>query len=373
MRVGATVAAASEDWQVTTAVVPVAGRPTVGAPTGPVTMLELDPAAGRAGLLGILAQARWRDRLERAQPLPARARLAGPGHAEEVLAQLPAGLDGAAVHVVRSYLGLLGVALAERLRSPRLTIDLDDDDAATARALGQVDESEAFDRLVGVLARDATALAVASSPDAATLGERLGVGLAVVPNAVDVPAAPRRRPSTPPSLLLLGNLTYAPNVEAAEVLVREVLPRVRAGRDGSVRAVLVGEHAPGSPVTALAGAHVVVAGPVEEVASAYEAAACVVVPLAVGTGSRIKLLEAFAHEVPVVCTPAAARGLSVTHGTEVLIGSSADELAEQVGRLLADPDLGRRLARAGRRVAVAHGPGSAADALRRLLGSPSSR
>ena len=62
-----------------------------------------------------------------------------------------------------------------------------------------------------------------------------------------------------------------------------------------------------------------------------------------GAGTRIKVLEAFAHERPVVATPAAVAGLEVRDGVSVLLGDDAAALARHAARLLRDPTQARRL------------------------------
>jgi glycosyltransferase involved in cell wall biosynthesis len=80
------------------------------------------------------------------------------------------------------------------------------------------------------------------------------------------------------------------------------------------------------------------------VAPYYDRADVVVVPLRAGGGTRIKVLEAFAHRVPVVATPMGAEGLEVSPGRHLLVGDGPDALAAACLRLLRDPALGRQLA-----------------------------
>jgi glycosyltransferase involved in cell wall biosynthesis len=195
-------------------------------------------------------------------------------------------------------------------------------------------------------------VSLASHDDARRVGNRLGVPTAVVPNAVDLPVEDRRRPRKPSSrrrLLLVGNLTYEPNVEAAQLLVREVLPRVRRLVSDALAVEIVGRHEPGGPIAALAAERgVKLRGYVDDLAAVYARADVAVIPLTRGAGTRIKLLEAFAAGVPVVTTPAGAAGLDLRDGTHLLLAGDADGLAVAVARLLAHGRLARDLARNGR-------------------------
>ncbi len=86
-----------------------------------------------------------------------------------------------------------------------------------------------------------------------------------------------------------------------------------------------------------------VVGAVPDVSAWYADADVVVVPLRLGSGTRIKVLEAFAHRRPMIATPAAVAGLEVSHGRQVLIGEGASELAQLTDRVLSDPALAHDL------------------------------
>ena len=89
---------------------------------------------------------------------------------------------------------------------------------------------------------------------------------------------------------------------------------------------------------------------VEDLADFYAAADAVVAPIRAGGGTRIKLLEAFAHRVPVVTTPLGAEGLDVRDGIHVLLAETPAELAAACRRLRDDPALGDRLRAAAARL-----------------------
>ncbi|MDQ1432271.1 MAG: polysaccharide biosynthesis protein PslH, partial [Actinomycetota bacterium] len=142
-------------------------------------------------------------------------------------------------------------------------------------------------------------------------------------------------------VLFVGNLTYGPNVEAARVLADDVLPGLRnlvpdatldvVGRHDDRLADLVDR--PGVRLT----------GHVPDVAPYYAGADVVVAPLREGAGTRIKLLEAFAYERPVVATRAAVAGLAVRDGGSVLLGDEPADLVARAASVLTDPALARRL------------------------------
>jgi glycosyltransferase involved in cell wall biosynthesis len=142
----------------------------------------------------------------------------------------------------------------------------------------------------------------------------------------------------------VGNLTYRPNAEAARHLVDEVLPRLRSALGGAVTLTLVGDTGPDPEARALgARPGVRVTGFAPDLEAYYAAADVVVAPITTAGGTRIKLLEAFVHGVPVVTTRAGAAGLDVRDGVHLLLARSAAEFADQVARLVDDGELGPAL------------------------------
>ena len=304
--------AASYDFDVRVVVVPIAGR---GGPAGAVpgvTVLPPWPAQElRAQLPVLLAQPAWRARFAAASPLPYAARQA-PAALAAAVAITAAADPGTPVHVARSYLAPLGIALAERLGSPWATLDLDDDDEQTAGIHSGAGEPAAYRRLIAVFGPLFRGVALASPAEATAVADRHGLATTVIPNAVDLPApaAPAGADGTAVRVLFVGNLSYPPNRDAACVLLREVLPRLRRLLPAPVTVTVAGSPGPDGPDAALAllGSQpgVRVLGFVPDLAACYRAADVVAAPLLDGGGTRIKLLEAMAHGVPVVTTPAGA-------------------------------------------------------------------
>jgi glycosyltransferase involved in cell wall biosynthesis len=178
----------------------------------------------------------------------------------------------------------------------------------------------------------------------------------VVPNGVDTatvrPAAHAEAPR-PDSMVFTGTLDYRPNIDALRWFVGEVLPLIRRRRP-EARLRIVGRAA-GPAVRALAGAGVELLGEVPDVAPHIASAAVYVVPMRIGGGSRLKLLEALALEAAVVSTPMGAEGVAgLRDGEQLLLATTPAAFASAVLRLFDDAALRRRLGSTGRAHVVAH-------------------
>lgn len=166
----------------------------------------------------------------------------------------------------------------------------------------------------------------------------------VIPNTYRRPSRPLGRPQVTgePTILFQGTLEYGPNVDAARWLARDLAPRIRA-RVPDTRIRLVG-----NTIAEVERLHhppqVTVVGRVPAMEQELARADLAVVPLRSGSGTRLKILESFAHRLPVVSTTLGAEGLDVEDGVHLLVADDADGFAAACERLLTDGDLRVRIA-----------------------------
>jgi polysaccharide biosynthesis protein PslH len=168
-----------------------------------------------------------------------------------------------------------------------------------------------------------------------------------VPNGVDVDYfRPTDDTVEPRTIVFNGTLDYRPNLDGAEFLVRQVLPRLRE-RYPDVRVVLVGRGSQ-ADLDSFRGPGVDVTGEVPDVRPYLASAAVVTVPIRTGSGTRLKVVEGLAMGKGMVSTALGSEGVDVRDGEHLLIADSAEDFATGVGRLFDDPSYAARLGRAGR-------------------------
>jgi glycosyltransferase involved in cell wall biosynthesis len=186
----------------------------------------------------------------------------------------------------------------------------------------------------------ADAVITFTAQDAASIREAAPDAQVVpIPLGIDVPArAAEPAGHPPPRILFIGGYLHPPNADAALRLMRSIMPRVRREHPG-LRLILVGDQ-PTATMRAAAGDYDVITGAVPSVAPFVEAAALIAVPIRLGGGMRVKLLEALAAGKAVVATPLAAAGLDVTDGEQLRLADSDEDFARAILELLAD-DRGR--------------------------------
>lgn len=216
----------------------------------------------------------------------------------------------------------------------------------TARKLAQL-EADTFGRARSVWVCSDLEQDVARriSPD---------VRVKTVPNGVDTtyfqPAAVPAK-VTPGRLLFFGRLDYYPNVDGLVFFVREILPRIReAVADIELQVIGI---SPAREIVELAESEPAVrlVGRVPDVRTALAEAAAVVVPLRIGGGTRLKIVEALSMARPLVSTRVGAEGLDVRDGEHLLLADEPDAFARAVITLLRDPAVAARLGANGRQLA----------------------
>lgn len=132
-------------------------------------------------------------------------------------------------------------------------------------------------------------------------------------------------------IAFVGSYGHAPNVDAARVLVDEIMPLVWSHLPG-LPCLLVGSDMP-DRVRRLAGPHVELVGHVADLGSLLERVRLTAAPLRFGAGVKGKVLDSLAAGVPCVMSPIAAEGLALPPTLQALVGQGTHQMAQLIVRL----------------------------------------
>ena len=198
------------------------------------------------------------------------------------------------------------------------------------------------------------ALVLAIQPEEAAALRALAPGARVetLPVGVDLARCTPPSPADPPVVLLAGSFEWPPNEAGALAFLREGWPRVVA-RGSGARLRLAGKAPSARLRTAANAAGAEVAGRVPSMAEEFRRATVLVVPLWMGAGARVKIVEAMAAGLAVAATPLGAEGLGLTPGREYASAETPAALGEAIAGLLASPERRSEIARAARETAEA--------------------
>jgi polysaccharide biosynthesis protein PslH len=148
------------------------------------------------------------------------------------------------------------------------------------------------------------------------------------------------------TILFVGSMDYHANIDAAIWFAHTAWPEIAFNHPG-LQFTIVGRNPPAN-VRALASDRIHVTGTVDDVRPFYASAMATVVPIRAGGGTRLKILESMAAEVPVVSTHLGAEGLDVEHDVHILLADSGPEIAASVHRIASSAEVRSRLSRAAR-------------------------
>ena len=175
----------------------------------------------------------------------------------------------------------------------------------------------------------------------------------VIQNGVDVGYFAAREAGARSRIVFVGSMDYHANIEGVIDFATNVWPGLRRKHPELVFTVVGRDPAPAvRDLAKLPG--VIVTGSVEDVRPYYREALLAVVPLNIGGGSRLKILEAMAAGVPVVSTLRGAEGLMVTDRENILLVDSTDDLAVAITQMVEHHALRQRIVSGGRALVTEH-------------------
>ena len=168
----------------------------------------------------------------------------------------------------------------------------------------------------------------------------------IYPNAL--PEIPKPSRAECEEIVFSGNLEYQPNIEAIRYFKDAIWTRLRSRPELKWR--IIGKN-PGFVRDLVANdPRIETLGFVEDAVAVLAESQVAVVPILSGSGTRVKIVEAWAAGTPVVATPMGAEGLNFQEGEHLVTAATPDRFAEAVGRLLDSPEERRRVGSAGRKL-----------------------
>jgi len=195
------------------------------------------------------------------------------------------------------------------------------------------------------------------------------LSVAVVPNVIDLDAYTPAPYDNGQTVLYAGGMDWYPNRDAVEYFISDILPELRHSSPG-IRFEVAGRNAPDDFEAGFKSIpEVRFTGAVPDMQPVIARAMVCVVPLRIGSGTRLKILEAAAMAKPIVSTRVGAEGLDFVDGEEIILADQPQDFARAVASLLAEPNRRKRLGEAARhRVERQYGLPALRKALREVVG-----
>lgn len=181
----------------------------------------------------------------------------------------------------------------------------------------------------------------------------LGPGARVtsVPNGVDTEYfRTSQTPRKPTSLVFVGGFTWFPNLDAITYFCEDILPKLLKTIP-DIQLTVIGKQ-PDTPVAQEIAKHpnVTLAGLVEDIRPDVDAAAAYIVPLRIGGGTRLKILDALSMSKAIISTSVGCEGLDVEDGKTIVIADTPDAFVQAIVKVLADPAWADTIGQQGRQL-----------------------
>ena len=186
---------------------------------------------------------------------------------------------------------------------------------------------------------------IISEPDRALFPHEKRDKILIIPNGVDHDYFKPQEHEKLYDLVFTGNMSYPPNVNAVEYLANEIMPIV--WKTLPEAKLYIAGATPDPKVKKAASDKIFVSGWLDDIRDAYAQSRVFIAPMRIGTGLQNKLLEAMSMRLPAITSPLANASLGAKPDEEILIGSNAEEMAQNIIILLTDKERAERIAQAG--------------------------
>ena len=172
----------------------------------------------------------------------------------------------------------------------------------------------------------------------------------VIPNGISMPSElPPRNPVNPARILFIGGLNWYPNRDAIQYFLDNVWPRI-IGQNQEIVFDIIGKY-PSNKIRRYAesDSRIIVHGFVDDISAFYERASIYICPIRDGGGTKLKILDALAHRLPLVTDRIACEGLDILDGVHALLSQGPQDMSEKILFLLRNPQMAQTLGENGYR------------------------
>jgi sugar transferase (PEP-CTERM/EpsH1 system associated) len=168
--------------------------------------------------------------------------------------------------------------------------------------------------------------------------------ITIIPNGVDFDTF-KKEPNSEKlyDLVFTGNMSYPPNIKAAQYLAFEIMPLLLITHP-KIKLAIAGAS-PHASVKRLATKNIIVTGWMNNITDAYNQSRIFIAPMQIGTGMQNKILEAMAMELPCISSKLAAEAIGSEHEKNILIGNNKEEYLTHISTLLNNQNKSETLAK----------------------------
>lgn len=177
------------------------------------------------------------------------------------------------------------------------------------------------------------------------------VKVGIIPNGVDVKYFEERKVARkyPPRILYHGDYKWMQNVEAVNILIKEIWPLIRK-QTKNVKLWISGRSIPQEIIElAKKDKEIKISESPKDNREVFKTASVLVTPIMSPGGTRLKVLEAMASDLPVVSTPVGVAGLNIEYGKHALVASDVDEMAKMTVKILQNKNFAKEIATNGKK------------------------
>jgi glycosyltransferase involved in cell wall biosynthesis len=169
-----------------------------------------------------------------------------------------------------------------------------------------------------------------------------------IPNGVDNSFFEKIDETKKYDLLFVGNMSYAPNIEAANYISTELIPNLK--KSNPTISFLISGANPHSSILKLAknNSTISVSGWIDDIRTSYAQGKIFIAPMMIGTGMQNKLIEAMAMGIPCITTSLANNAIKALHNESIIVANTKEEFIEAIEKLLSDSLYYSKIAEGGK-------------------------